>query len=212
MLKKTKEKIFCVGINKTGTTTIEKVLKGFGYLMGDQEKAEMQTSNWFKRDFDKIIKLCKKAEAFQDIPFSLPYTYIVLDQYFKNAKFILTVRDNPDQWFNSITKFHSKLWSDGINAPSKNELKNAKYRYKGFAYDSFKLLYNTNDEDLYNKKILIETYERHNNMVKEYFRSRPEKLLVINVSVKNDYFKLCDFLNKKPLRDDFPWENKTTKD
>jgi hypothetical protein len=43
----------------------------------------------------------------------------------------------------------------------------------------------------------------------EYFRSKPEKLLVINVSDDNDYIKLCDFLDKKPLYKTFPWENKT---
>jgi hypothetical protein len=43
----------------------------------------------------------------------------------------------------------------------------------------------------------------------EYFRSRPEKLLVINVSNDNDYLRLCDFLKKKPFHKTFPWENKT---
>lgn len=28
----------------------------------------------------------------QDVPFSLPYTYVVMDQYFPRSKFILTVR------------------------------------------------------------------------------------------------------------------------
>src|SRR5690606_20621874 len=138
-----------------------------------------------------------------------PFTFIALDQYFPNAKFILTVRDSPEQWYNSLVKFHSKLWADGINPPTSEDLKKAKYIYKGFAYKSSKVIFNTPDDDSYNKEILLEYYTNHNYQVMEYFRSKPEKLLVINVSNDNDYIRLCDFLNKKPLYDTFPWENKT---
>ena len=202
-------KIFCIGFNKTGTTTIEKTLKEFNFKLGNQIKGELLIFDWYKRDFKKIIKLCKTANAFQDVPFSLPFTYIILDQYFKNAKFILSIRNNEDQWYNSLTKFHSKLFSDGSAIPTCKQLKEAEYRYKGFVYQTFKLIYNTKDDDIYNKETLINLYNNHNYLVKEYFKSRPEKLIVINVSKKNDYFRLCEFLNIKPLRDDFPWKNKT---
>ncbi|RMA57964.1 sulfotransferase [Ulvibacter antarcticus] len=209
LFKKSKEKIFCIGLNKTGTTTIEKFLFDNTYKLGNQEEAEHLVEDWFKRDFKSLITYCKKYEAFQDAPFSLPYTFIILEQYFPNAKFILTVRDSPDQWYNSLTKFHSKLWSNGIDAPTIEDLKNAEYLYKGYAYDVNRALFNTPENDPYNKKILIEYYKDHNSIVKEYFRSQPNKLLVINVSNKNDYFKLCDFLGKPAVNDNFAWENKT---
>jgi len=201
LFKNTKPKIFCIGFNKTGTTTIKKTLNEFKFKLGDQIKGELLIFDWYKRDFKKIIKLCKTADVFQDVPFSLPFTYIILDQYFKNAKFILTERDSQEQWYNSLTKFHSKLFSDGLAIPTCKQLKEAEYRYKGFIYQTFKLIYNTQDDDLYSKETLINLY---NN-----FKSRPEKLITINVSKKNDYFRLSEFLNKKPLRDDFPWKNKT---
>lgn len=210
MFSKNKEKIFCIGLNKTGTTTIEKVLKDFKYKMGNQENAEMQTNNWFKRDFNEIIKFCKGADAFQDIPFSLPYTYIVLEQHFKKAKFILTVRDSAEQWYQSLTMHHSKVWSDGINPPTIEELKNAKYRYVGYAHEANRAMFNTPLKDPYNENSLLKYYNNHNYAVEEYFRSNPEKLLIINVGIKKDYIRLCEFLGKKPLSDNFPWENKTS--
>ena len=209
LFKKQKTKVFCIGFNKTGTTTIEKTLKEFNFKLGDQIKGELLIFDWYKRDFKNIIELCKTADAFQDIPFSLPFTYQDLGEYFKNSKFILTVRDTPEQWYNSITKFHSKLWSDGTAIPTCQQIKDVEYRYKGYAYQSFKLLYNTDDKDLYNKDILLNLYNRHNKLVEDYFKSRPEKLLILNVSKKKDYFRLCEFINKNPLRDDFPWTNKT---
>lgn len=204
-----KSKIFCIGLNKTGTTTLEKVLKDFDYKLGNQRNGELLFKDWYKRDFRSVISLSKTAEAFQDAPYSFPFTFIALDQYFPNAKFILTVRDSPEQWYNSLLRFHSKLWADGTNAPSAENLKNAKYIYKGFAYESIKAMFKTSDNDPYNKEILLDYYNNHNYQVIEYFRSRPEKLVVINVSDDNDYIRLCDFLNKEPIHKTFPWENKT---
>lgn len=209
MFKNKRQKIFCIGFNKTGTTSIEKVLKDFNYNLGNQPAAELLFPDWLDRNFKLIKRYCKSAEAFQDIPFSLPYTYILLDQYFPNAKFILTVRDSSEQWYNSIVKFHSKLWAFGDEAPNAVELRNAPYRYKGFAYDYIKEVYNTDDTDMYNKEKLIKAYENHMSTVIDYFKNKPSKLLIINTSNKNDYFKLCAFLNKKPIHDNFPWENKT---
>lgn len=207
--KNQKNKIFCIGFNKTGTTTIARVMKDFGYQLGDQTKSELLLKNWFLRDFKSITDFCNTAEGFQDIPFSLPYTYTVLDNYFHNAKFILTIRDNENQWYDSITRYHSRLWSKNNTLPSIKELKMSNYGYLGFAYDYYKYVFNTPVTDIYNETILKDTYLAHNNAVMDYFKGKPESLIVINVSHSLDYFRLCDFLEKKPLYDKFPWENKT---
>ena len=88
-------------------------------------------------------------------------------------------------------------------------LKMQTYRYKGYAYEVNRALFNTPENDPYKKEVLIDYYKDHLNSVKEYFRSKPKQLIVINVSIKNDYFRLCEFLGKRPIGDDFAWENKT---
>lgn len=210
MWNKNKDKVFCIGLNKTGTTTLEKVLKDFGFKLGIQAKAELLVHDWYKRDFRSIISYCNNAEAFQDIPFSLPFTYMFLDQYFKKSKFILTIRDNPEQWYNSITRFHSKIWAEGKSIPTVEDLKNAHYLYQGFPYELNRYMFNTPKNEPYKKENLLGHYNNHNHSVIEYFRSQPDKLIVINVSVDNDYGRLCNFLNKKPTQNSFPWENKTS--
>jgi hypothetical protein len=209
-LKKNKAKIFCIGLNKTGTTTIERVFSEFEYKLGDQNKGELLIHDWFNRKYKSIIDFSKSADAFQDIPFSLPTTFMFLEQYFKNAKFILTIRDTEDQWYESITKFHSKLWSDGIRKPTLDDLKKAAYCYKGFAFDSNRYMFSTPENDPYNEAILKKYYSNHNYLVLEYFKSRPNKLIVINVTRDEDYLRLCKFLGKKPKSEKFPWENKTS--
>ena len=207
--KKQSPKIFCIGLNKTGTTTVERVLKDFGYALGDQVEGELLMEAWYQRDFKRIIKFCKTAEAFQDIPFSLPYTFQHLDVAFKDAKFILSRRNSAEEWYNSLTRFHSKLWADGERIPTIEDLKNAEYRAPNYTYTANRYIYDTPENDPYNKAILLEFYKQHNQAVKAYFRSRPEKLLIINVSVSSDYVKLCQFLDQPVNAEDFPWKNKT---
>ncbi len=209
-LFKNKSKIFCIGLNKTGTTTIEQVFRDLDFSVGVQRIAEFLVDDWAKRDFKKLITYCNTAKAFQDVPFSLPYTYVVLDQYFPNSKFVLSIRNSPEEWYNSITKFHSKKWSPNNNCPPTIEdLKQARYIYTGRPYIMNRLYYTTPESDPYNKDYFLAYYNRHIQEVKDYFRHQPEKLCIVNVSVEEDYFRLCEFLGKNPKTDGFPWLNKT---
>lgn len=205
-----KPKIFGVGNNKTGTTSLKVAMKNLGFKVGEQRPAERMLHYWAKRDFKPIVEYCKTAEFFQDVPFSKPFTFIALDQAFPGSKFILTVRDSPEQWYNSVTKFQTKLWGKNGKIPTKEDLMAASYVYKGWAWD-MKLYANiTPDEDIYQKDLLIKSYLEYNQNVIKYFEHRPDDLLVINVSDKGAYKTLCSFLGVKPDREDFPWENKTT--
>jgi hypothetical protein len=66
-------------------------------------------------------------------------------------------------------------------------------------------------DDLYNKEIIINHYNFHNQSVMEYFRHRPNDLLVINLAEKGAYAKFCEFIGKLCTREEFPWENRTDK-
>src|SRR5690606_21421655 len=134
-LKKKKTKVFCIGAGKTGTTSIEKALSDFGFKMGDQIKAELLLDDYAKRNFKAIIEYCKTADAFQDAPFCFQHTYQALDQSFPNSKFILTIRDSDDQWYQSLLNFHKKTVNKENKVPSWDDLNNSTYRYKGYRAD-----------------------------------------------------------------------------
>jgi hypothetical protein len=72
-------KVFCIGRNKTGTTSMARAVVSLGFKLGKQSRAERLLEDWGKRDFCRIIRYCKSADAFQDIPFSLRFfrTYTV---------------------------------------------------------------------------------------------------------------------------------------
>src|SRR5690606_32146124 len=105
-----KQKIFCIGRNKTGTTSLAAEFKELGYPVGHQRTAEKLIDYYIANDFQPIIDYCRSAQVFQDAPFSWPETYKYLDEAYPNSLFILSVRDNAEQCYNYLTKFHSKLY------------------------------------------------------------------------------------------------------
>ena len=207
MFFKNKPKIFCIGRNKTGTTSLEKALIDFGYKMGNQPTAEMLTRNYANADWDPIIKYCKTADAFQDVPFSWPFTWLIVHHHFPDAKYILTVRDSQI-WYKSIVKFHSKLFSEGKRVPTKEDLINANYRYKGFMWEANRAVWKTPEDDIYNEQLLIKNYENHNDAVRHFFKNRTN-FLEIDLSDDDSYLKLSEFLQEKPLYEKFPHLNIT---
>ena len=201
-------KIFCIGRNKTGTTSLEIALKSFGFRMGNQAQGEMLLDDWARRDFRRIVTLCKTADAFQDVPFSMPWTFQALDLAFPGSRFILTVRDTPDDWYQSLIRFHTKIVGKG-RIPTADDLRDFNYRYKGFLWRSAQINYGVNEHTLYNKELYTGHYMWHNQMVMNYFVFRPEDLLVLNLKDSESMLKLCNFLQVPYTGQLMPHENKS---
>lgn len=203
------QKVFCIGGNKTGTTSMAKLLALLNFTVAPQRPFELLIHDWEKGDFTNLIRYVKnRGNAFQDIPFSLPGTFKVLDEHFPNSKFILTVRSSAEEWYNSLTNFHAKLFGNG-EVPTLKILENVPYVYPGWIAEVVKMMYKTPNDDIYNKEILIQKYLDHIESVTEYFKDRPEKLLVVNLAETNALSAICDFLGVKERLETIPWENKT---
>jgi hypothetical protein len=87
-------------------------------------------------------------------------------------------------------------------------LQNATYRRPGWIGE---LLSALPEQDPYNRELWISFYKMHNEVILSYFSTRPDDLLVLNVSEPNAYGEFCSFLGIPP-RDpqaSFPWENRT---
>lgn len=200
-------KVFCVGEQKTGKSTLVYNLKELGFIIAEQRVGELLVHDWAMRRFSRIIWYCRTAQVFQDNPFSKPFTYIVLDQAFPKSKFILTVRDDEEQWYQSYVEFHKSLF--GGKLPAYEDFLKSEYVYPGWMAEDVMLECPHMKDDLYNKQFLIDGYVKHNETVKAYFMHRPNDLLVVNVFEKGAYQKVCHFLNKHPARDEmqYPWLN-----
>jgi hypothetical protein len=203
-------KVFCIGLNKTGTTTLEQVFRDFGYKVDKQSKAHQLMYQYEERNFSAIIDHCRNSEFFQDSPFSMKYTYMFLQDAFPESKFILTLRDDAEEWYSSLVRFHTKKFSQNkLRPPTSEELKLARRPGGRTVYDNLKMRFNTPDEDIYKKEILLNYYNSHLDEVDDFFRPIQDRLLKLNIKDHGSYLKLCDYLGEKPLYEDFPWLNKT---
>lgn len=203
-----KRKIFCVGCNKTGTTSIENVFNSLGLTIGNQRQAELLVFDWAKRDYRRLVNYCRSAEAFQDMPFSMHGTFQVVDEAFPGSKFILTVRSNVDEWFESLVRFHSKIVGKG-RVPTADDLRQVNYRYPGFMLDVLKLNFGADESLLYNREAYAQFYEEHNENIKKHFKNRPDDLLVLNVAEPDAMERLLKFLGYPYTGQEMPHLNKT---
>jgi hypothetical protein len=198
-------KIFCIGYNKTGTTTLGGILKLYGYKLPNQQEQEIRLSaSTFKTNYTELKYFCSMYDAFQDMPFSQGLTYVVADALFPNSRFILTERP-ADAWFDSMCKFHKKKFKlDSLSElTEKDVLERFNYLYTGYSYDNKRRLLSSfessqkrvNWEKLYDREWYTEMYQRRNEEIKRYFMNAPEKLLTIDITNEKTTKKICEFLD-----------------
>jgi hypothetical protein len=207
---KGKPKIFIVGRNKTGTTSMKKAFEDLGFVVGEKLVSDYLTDKYFLTgNYSKLIRFIDTAEVFQDVPFSLCEFLPVLDKNFPGSKFILTVRDNELQWYNSLVKFHSKRYGKNGDIPSFSDLESQeKYAGSGFLINVMRV-HGTPKNNPYSKDIMCAHYNRHNEYVVEYFKRRPGVLLVVNLSDQGAYKSFLEFIGVDSDFKSFPWENQT---
>lgn len=110
-----------------------------------------------------------------------------LDQKFPQSKFIYTVRDR-ESWLESYIRYHGRKESASPEHADKVER-----------------LYGTKGID---RRALLDAYERHERHVFEYFKNRPNDLLVMNIcGGEADWEELCSFLGKPIPAVPFPASN-----
>jgi hypothetical protein len=106
-----KGKVFCVGLNKTATSSLGRALDIIGYRVKSWKK--VRNVNEAKKEAKKYLK---EYDALQDLPWPIIYKW--LDKNYPKSKFILTVRDEK-KWIKSICNYYDE----------KNELNKLAYGY-----------------------------------------------------------------------------------
>jgi hypothetical protein len=186
-------RIFGIGLHKTSTTSLHEAFKelGFDSLHWGTGEAPLI---WYEMASLGRSPTLERWYALSDNP--IPLLYKELDQAYPGSKFILTVRDEID-WLKSV----SKLWDKKHNPtrhlwdiyPISNQLHTALYGRKDF-----------------DALVFLERYRRHNAEVQEYFKFRPDDLLVMDMDAGSQWTTLCVFL-KEPVPDvPYPRVNKST--
>lgn len=178
-------KIFCIGFQKTGTSSLGRALQALGYSVSDSIRVLNRKVDWKNPDprpeiVKKVLEVVARVDAIQDSPNA--FIYKELDAAYPQAKFILTVRDTAD-WLESYRRFFTdrnnplRRWMYGVDRFSGHE---ARYQ---------------------------RIYEAQNAEIIEYFAPRPDDFLIMDLARGDGWIKLVNFLGEEALKP-FPHVNK----
>lgn len=178
-----KDKVFCIGLIKTGTTTLATSLRQLGYshLAYNRNHVDLWTK---KKDLPSLIKITENYDSFSDWPWSLIYEE--LDREFPNSKFILTRRVDEITWLESLKRHSMQL------TPSKNVRK----EIFGHAYPFL------HEQDH------LDFYRNHLIKTRAYFSNKLDRFIELCWEDGDGWEELCSFLNHKMPDIPFPHTNK----
>ncbi|MEL7444652.1 MAG: sulfotransferase family protein [Pseudomonadota bacterium] len=164
-------KVFCIGFQKTGTSSLRDALRQLGYsvtgVFGDDLTLEELRNSYVTQG----LSLAAEFDSVEDMPW--PLMVRELDRAFPGSKFILTVR-KTENWLRSICKHFGDNPSDmqrlvyGDDAPNP-----------------------VGHEDRY-----VEVYEQHNRDVIAYFDGRESDFLVMELEAGHGWAELGKFLGR----------------
>ena len=181
-------KIFEIGLKKTGTTSLKKAFQILNVPSKGWDSHHYK--RWERNGTECLFNIFNKKQAFSDGPWH-DCDYRILDQNFPNSKFIILERDNDD-WIQSKEKHESPLHNT-------NDI-NGNWLYEEWV----------TDRENYIKKELAFKENKYNG-IKEYFKDRPDDLLVMNICKGEGWEKLCPFLGITIPTEAFPFSNKSKK-
>lgn len=173
-------KVFGIGLNKTGTTTLGECLRTLGFRHAPYR---FDLLHCVQQDrLEEIFEYSDLHDSFEDWPW--PLLYPELDRRYPSSKFILTTRADSATWFRSLRQHADR------NGPS--EFRRIVYGYE---------MPNGREAEH------ISLYEQHNSDVREYFRTRPRDFLEVCWETGAGWPELCAFLNEDVPAIGFPHVN-----
>lgn len=175
-------KIFGVGLNKTGTTTLNRCGELLGYRCKSCDRGLLSEVRSGRPE--RALRVAKDFDLFEDWPW--PLIFRELDERFPGSKFILTVRRDPETWLRSLSRHslgthptgHCRKLAYGWHYPMGREQEH------------------------------IDFYERHNDDVRSYFADRPGDLLEVCWGRGDGWDQLCGFLGRDIPDVPFPHANR----
>lgn len=191
------QKVFGLGLSKTGTTSLGGALNTLGirtihYPHDRRTLDDLRNGNY-------KLSILEEYQGIVDIPVA-PY-YAQLDRVYPNSKFILTVRDR-DSWLKSA-EVHWGLKIETSDERPEKELGREFTRFiSACVYGTIK----------FNRDRFLYVYDTHLRNVCDYFRNRPKDFLIMDICDGDGWDQLCPFLGYSIPKTRFPHANRWMND
>jgi hypothetical protein len=183
------KKIFCIGLNKTGTSSLHEAFKILGLKSvhcidddGNNIKDIIETNY---HNANNILKGLEQYEAISDWDKG-PYTVEVFkefDKQYPGSKFILNTRD-INSWLNSREKHVKRNQEEKKKNPERD------------------IRWLEIDREGWEAK-----FKQHYGEAIEHFKDRKNDLLIFDVTKGDGWEKLCPFLGLPTPNAPFPKKN-----
>jgi hypothetical protein len=177
--------VFCIGLNRTGTTTFGDACRILGFTRLGWVKTPARFDShfllkaWERGDMEHLASVASEYQVLEDLPW--PLVYPAMSEAFPDAKFALTRRTSVDVWLESQAKhtrgsygMHRKIYGSSNAAE---------------------------DPDLYRA-----TYERHLREVREFFTGS-DRFVELCWEDGDGWKELCAFLDVPVPDQPFPHSN-----
>ena len=185
-------KVWGIGLQRTGTSSFRRALNVLGISTLELAGA------WFLvrlRDGKLVFEPHTNQSYFQGFADSpVPPFFREIDAMFPGSKFVLTTRQ-PERWLPSVeTLFLAKRhWDRTAQGALYNALHERSYGVTEF-----------------NREACLAGYRKHVDEVLDYFRDRPDDLLVLDCAAPDKWPKLCAFLGRPVPEVPYPHVHRNT--
>lgn len=182
------KKTFCIGLNKTGTSSLHRAFKILGLrsvhycTMDGKNVKDIIQDNYLSRR--SLLYGIENYDAYSDWD-KIPHTLEIIkefDRQYPGSKFILNSRD-LESWLDSREKHVLR-----------NQEKKKKYPNKNIKWLRV-------DRETWTKE-----YQHHYREVLTYFKGRESELLEMYVTEGDGWEKLCPFLGRPIPDKPFPYD------
>jgi hypothetical protein len=168
-------KVFGLGLNKTGTTTLGDCLAALGYRQCPY--IPIYERRW-ERVEPQVWRRIEEYDSFVDWPYPLMFREIY--RRYPDAKYILSLRRSPEKWLKSLKQhaLQTRWWDSPLQWDQSDYLAYGQYFPFG-------------NDDKY-----LDFYRRHTREVREFFQDKPGQLLELCWEHQHGWQELCRFLDK----------------
>jgi hypothetical protein len=177
-------KIFGIGLNKTGTSSLGQALRRLGFRHARHDPALARALLF--DDLAAIDAVAEAADSFADWPWPLVWTRM-WDRYGPRARYILTTRVSAEAWVASLS-------AHAARAAGGRQLRRLAYGHA---------------DPRGHEAAHAAAYERHNRAIRAFFAAPERRACFAELSWDrgDGWPELCRFLGRPVPRGPFPHAN-----
>jgi hypothetical protein len=183
-------RIFGIGMHKTATTSLHLAMKILNFDSAHWTSAHWAKAIWLEMKQWGRSNTLERSYHLCDLP--IPILFRELDKGYPNSKFILTMLDE-EVWVEAA-RIH---WSP------RNRFR-AGWDSDPFSHQIHQAIYGQRH---FEREVFLARYRQHNAEVLEYFKDRPNDLLVMRMSSGAGWAQLCPFVGKPVPNVPYPHGN-----